>query len=418
MTTAAICATREVSWRPSFYRGEQYNSDLGLYYLRARYYNPATGRFMSRDPLDGDPTDPQSLHKYLYAGGDPVNRIDPSGRADSIETIFTITVIATPTEVALSALAGQATAAIGGWPRSRRPFQTTMRVPTVPRSWGPGTVNQEGTLNYTYYPTGKVQTITSSNANGASASYTYDDLSRISTVVDNRLSGNNATTYTYDPASNLATATYPNGVQSAMTYDSLNRITGLATQSTGYLYQRGPTGNLTSATESNGRTLNWSYDGIYRLANEAIASDPSQENGSVAYSLDPIGSRLSDTSSLSGINSGSYGYNANDEVSTETYDQNGNATQVGAKSFTYDAENHLTGMSASGTSVSIAYDAFGNRVSKNVNGVTTQYLVGDDVNPTGYPQVLNELTNGVVSARVFSSNRMRRNSGTLRAFDP
>ena len=50
MTTAAICATREVSWRASFYRGEQYDSDLGLYYLRARYYNPVTGRFLSRDP--------------------------------------------------------------------------------------------------------------------------------------------------------------------------------------------------------------------------------------------------------------------------------------------------------------------------------------------------------------------------------
>ena len=50
MTTAAICATREFSWLPSFYRGEQYDSDLGLYYLRARYYNPVTGRFMSRDP--------------------------------------------------------------------------------------------------------------------------------------------------------------------------------------------------------------------------------------------------------------------------------------------------------------------------------------------------------------------------------
>ena len=96
----------------SFCSGEQFDSDLSLYYLRARYYNPNTGRFLSRDPLEGDPTDPQSLHKYLYAGGDPVNRIDPSGRADSIETIFTITVIATPTEVALSALAGQATAAI------------------------------------------------------------------------------------------------------------------------------------------------------------------------------------------------------------------------------------------------------------------------------------------------------------------
>jgi RHS repeat-associated protein len=260
----------------------------------------------------------------------------------------------------------------------------------------------EGILSYTYFPTGKVETITSSNANGASVAYTYDDLNRLSTVVDNRLSGNNTTTYTYDPASNVATATYPNGVQSAMTYDALNRITGLAASSSaaeisGYTYQRGPTGNLIGASELNGRTLNWTYDGIYRLTNESITSDPSQVNGSVGYQLDPVGNRLSDNSSLAGINSGSFGYSADDEVSTETYDNNGNATQVGAKSFTYDAENHLTSMSTAGTVVSVVYDAFGNRVAKTVNGVTTKYLVEDDVNPTGYPQVLDELTGGVVT---------------------
>jgi RHS repeat-associated protein len=63
------------------YRGEQYDSDLGLYYLRARYYNPLTGRFVSMDPEDGIPTDPKSLHKYTYAGGDPMNAIDPTGKA-------------------------------------------------------------------------------------------------------------------------------------------------------------------------------------------------------------------------------------------------------------------------------------------------------------------------------------------------
>jgi hypothetical protein len=56
------------------------DSDLGLYYLRARYYNPMTGRFMSRDP------DQATFHKYLYAGGNPVNRIDPRGLADLVET--------------------------------------------------------------------------------------------------------------------------------------------------------------------------------------------------------------------------------------------------------------------------------------------------------------------------------------------
>ena len=64
------------------YRGEQYDLDLRLYYLRARYCNPLTGRFMSRDPNAGTPLIPAMLHKYLYTGGDPVNHIDPRGRAD------------------------------------------------------------------------------------------------------------------------------------------------------------------------------------------------------------------------------------------------------------------------------------------------------------------------------------------------
>ena len=253
----------------------------------------------------------------------------------------------------------------------------------------------EGTLNYTYYPTGKVETIVSSNANGASVLLTWDDLNRLSTVVDNRLpSGANTTTYTYDPASNLATATLPNGLQSTFTYDSLNRVASLTTPVSGYTYQRGPTGNLTSASESNGRTINWTYDGIYRLTNEVITSDPGGKNGTVAYGLDPVGNRLSDTSSLSGISSGTFSYNADDEVSSETYDANGNTLTTSGKTFAYDSENKLTSMN--GGTVTIVYDAFGNRVAKTVGGVTTKYLVEDDVNPTGYPQVLEEITGGSV----------------------
>lgn len=67
------------------YRGEAYDSDLGLYYLRARWMNPLTGRFMSRDPFDGYIDVPATLHKYLYAGCDPVNRRDPKGRLDEGE---------------------------------------------------------------------------------------------------------------------------------------------------------------------------------------------------------------------------------------------------------------------------------------------------------------------------------------------
>lgn len=63
------------------YRGEAYDNDLSLYYLRARWMNPLTGRFMSRDPERENGYDPKTLHRYLYAGADPVNRIDPRGRA-------------------------------------------------------------------------------------------------------------------------------------------------------------------------------------------------------------------------------------------------------------------------------------------------------------------------------------------------
>ncbi len=76
-----------------------YDSDLGLYYLRARYYNPLTGRLMSRDPNAGTLVDPKTLHKYLYANGDPVNGIDPTGRADYIESIFTKTYVSAPVEI-------------------------------------------------------------------------------------------------------------------------------------------------------------------------------------------------------------------------------------------------------------------------------------------------------------------------------
>ena len=48
----------------------------GLYYMRARYYNPQIKRFINRDIIDGSITDSQSLNKYSYVQGNPVNLID------------------------------------------------------------------------------------------------------------------------------------------------------------------------------------------------------------------------------------------------------------------------------------------------------------------------------------------------------
>ena len=61
------------------YAGEFYDSSAGLYYLRARYYNPSTGRFISEDSYKGDVKDPASLNLYTYCKNDPVNNVDPTG---------------------------------------------------------------------------------------------------------------------------------------------------------------------------------------------------------------------------------------------------------------------------------------------------------------------------------------------------
>ncbi len=61
------------------YTGQQYDPNVGFYYLRARYYAEAIGRFISQDPATGSIFDPPSLHRYLYAHADPVNNFDPTG---------------------------------------------------------------------------------------------------------------------------------------------------------------------------------------------------------------------------------------------------------------------------------------------------------------------------------------------------
>ena len=62
------------------YTGRRYDPETGLYYYRARYYSAQMGRFLQVDPI-GYQSD---YDLYAYVGNDPLNRVDPSGLADSI----------------------------------------------------------------------------------------------------------------------------------------------------------------------------------------------------------------------------------------------------------------------------------------------------------------------------------------------
>jgi RHS repeat-associated protein len=58
-----------------------YDGETGLYYLRARYYDPAIGRFLNEDSFEGQISNPLSLNLYSYCYNNPVLYIDSTGNS-------------------------------------------------------------------------------------------------------------------------------------------------------------------------------------------------------------------------------------------------------------------------------------------------------------------------------------------------
>jgi len=68
--------------QPFGFTGREYDAESGLYYYRARYYDPALGMFIQSDPIGFAAGD---LNIYAYVGNDPFNWTDPSGLTGSVE---------------------------------------------------------------------------------------------------------------------------------------------------------------------------------------------------------------------------------------------------------------------------------------------------------------------------------------------
>jgi RHS repeat-associated protein len=68
--------TFEQPWR---YSGYYYDEETSMYYLKARYYDPSLGRFLTKDTFTGFEASPQSLNQYAYTENNPITYIDPDG---------------------------------------------------------------------------------------------------------------------------------------------------------------------------------------------------------------------------------------------------------------------------------------------------------------------------------------------------
>lgn len=268
------------------------------------------------------------------------------------------------------------------------------------RDWLTNKVTPQGTLAYRYDTGGNVTEIRSSNANGSRLAYEYDALDRVIGAED---AYEGRTTLHFNSVGSLAAYRYPNGVSATNEFNALHWVTNVTSRNpqlatiNQYQYSLNPAGKRAAVTEPGRRTVTYGYDALHRLTSELVTG---AGGGSlnVNYSYDRVGNRLT-------RNAESSAYGVNDQLAGPTYDDNGNTTGAWLPDpFTglprpvadqYDFEDRLkarTGtLNSQPSTLNIIYDGDGNRVRKTVNGVTTLYLV-DDLNPSGYAQVLEELT--------------------------
>lgn len=71
-----------------WFHGKSVDSDTGLSYFGARYYDTMIGRFVGIDPVGFDPSNTQSFNRYAYANNNPYKFVDPDGRSARAVVMF------------------------------------------------------------------------------------------------------------------------------------------------------------------------------------------------------------------------------------------------------------------------------------------------------------------------------------------
>ena len=216
-------------------------------------------------------------------------------------------------------------------------------------------VTPEGTVNYTYDAAGRRSTMTV--AGQTLVSYTYDDADRLTGVTQ----GSASVALVYDDANRRTSLTLPNGIVLESTHDDDSQLTALTYKLGGVTI-----GDLTYGYDGGGQRV--SMGGSY--ARTGLPSTLTSATYDDANQIATWGG------------------------TSFSYDDNGNLTSDGAKTYTWNARNQMTGLSG-GSSASFAYDGLGRRRSRTVSSTTTQFLY-DGLNP------VQELASGTPIANLLT----------------
>jgi RHS repeat-associated protein len=137
---------------PWQFTGEAWDAEVGLLYLRARYYQPETGRFITKDPWAGNVRRPGTLNRYVYVGNNPVNLADPGGLQGPTPVPSPVPrpVPTGPQQPTPSSTPGPTPSPTGAPEPSAVPTPETGSIPRSGPSWGepprPSALSQLGDL--------------------------------------------------------------------------------------------------------------------------------------------------------------------------------------------------------------------------------------------------------------------------------
>lgn len=226
---------------------------------------------------------------------------------------------------------------------------------------------------------------TGANPADYTTTFTYDAAGNLLTTTDPL---GNVTSQTYDPVGNLLTVTDANQHTTTYAYDAANHLTSVTDARngvTGYTYD--DVGNLVTRTDANQHVTSYAYDLANRLTSTV---DPLTNSWSTTY--DAAGNVATRTDANGKTTT--YAYDALNRLTSITYadtstasvslayDANGNrismADGAGTETSTYDALNRLTAVTRGTDTFSYGYDAAGNLTSRTYPSQTAQTFTYDD----------------------------------------
>ncbi|HNQ24642.1 MAG TPA: RHS repeat-associated core domain-containing protein [Phycisphaerae bacterium] len=249
-------------------------------------------------------------------------------------------------------------------------------------------------LRFTYNAAGR--RASSLDQTGRRLDYHYSDAGRLERMTDEN--GAQIVRYEYDDAGRLARKIVGNGVYTDYTYDAawqlislVNRAPdGTVISSFDYTYD---TRGRRTAMDTHYGTWTYGYDAIDQLTSAVLVSTaPDIPDQDIRYQYDALGNRVH--TRVNGVEE-DYSANALNQYTqvgnrTYTYDADGNLIEEsgpdGTKVYTYNDENRLVGVTRGGDAWEYTYDALGNRVAVAENGAITHYVA----DPIGLGNVVGE----------------------------